>query len=519
MPKAVITIDSILGGQAPSKYFTGKDQYQASIAVDPDFPVGSEKKTSAVVIPTVYEKFSSTEIDSYPMWLVPTLKDSNIYAYMANGKFVSYNSSLASPSSIGTPTNGAGNGAAYYNNYLYLATTTDVSRYGPLSGSPSLANTFWTSTLSLTALTNTTYPTIRGVSLPNHPMHVHNNGVCYIGDFKDGLGMIHTLSTKKSTYEGEINDTVIPSAYNSLDLNWGFYPTCFASYNTDLVIGAIQTTNSTVKQGGAALFFWDTTSASFYRQVPIDDPYVTAIRNVNGVLHVFSGGGQGGMRISQYLGGDSVAEIAFLEDGLPPFPGAVEVVASRIFFGTPVTYPSAAGTVFSYGSKKASLPQSFHCIIKSTSAGANPVVTSIKAFLQDQNVSNQLVVGWGDDSAKGIDKKSASGTYGSVLRFPWFNVGKKFKIDKIQIPLAQTVAANMSLTPKIYIDDDVTTANQTLTAINSTNYPSKKNIVYKRPSITASPDHNFMLELNWAGTVACPVNFPITIDIDIVEDE
>jgi len=106
-----------------------------------------------------------------------------------------------------------------------------------------------------------------------------------------------------------------------------------------------------------------------------------------------------------------------------------------------------------------------------------------------------------------------------VLRFPWFNVGRKFKIDKIQIPLAQTVATNMSLTPKIYADDDVSTPAQTLTAINPTNYPSKKNIVYKRPSITVSPDHNFMLELSWAGTVACPVNFPITIDIDVVEDE
>ena len=519
MAKATLEIESILGGRAPSKYFVGDFQYQAGIAIDPDYPIGSEIMTSGAIVPTVYEKFSSTEVDSYPMWLITTTKNSNIYAYLANGKFVSYDSALANPASIGTPTSGAGNGGAYYNNYIYLSTPTDVSRYGPLNGSPSLANTFWTITLSLTALTNTTYPTIRGVSLPNHVMHPHNNGVLYIADFKDGQGLIHTLSTKKVTVEGDSNDTVIPSAYNSLDLPYGYYPTCFASYNTDLVIGAIQTTNSSVMQGKAALFFWDTTSSSFYRQVPIDDPYISGLQNVNGVLHLFSGSGQNGMRISQYLGGDSIAEIAFLEEGNTPFPGAIEAIASRIFFGTWTTYPATTGSVFSFGSKKSSLPQSFHNVIRTTSAGANPVVTAIRRFDQDSNVKAKLVVGWGNDSAKGIDKISTSGTYNSTIRFPWFNIGKKFRIEKIQIPLAVAVAANMSVTPKIYVDDEVTTAHQTLTEINNTNYSGKKNVIYKNPQLTANGEHNFMLELNFAGSVACPVTFPILIFVDIRDDE
>lgn len=521
MARAEIKIDSILGGMAPSKYFVGENQYLRSIAIDPDFSLGSEIKTSGAIVPTRYEKFSSTEIASNPMWCLNTTKNTNTYIYQSDGSVTSYDSSLGSETDVGTPTSGAGNGGAYYNNYIYFATPTDVSRYGPLNGSPSLVNTVWTgATLgSQTALTNTTYPTIRGVSIPNHAMHVHSDATLYMCDFKDGQGLIHRISTKKTTAEGDTDDSTIPSQYNVLDLPWGYYPTDIESYGTDIVISAIQTTDSTVMQGKGALFFWDTTSASFYRQVPVADPLVTALLNVNGILYIFSGNAQKGCRVSQYAGGDSVIQVGFLEEGNPPFAGAVESWANRIYFGSWVSKPEAAACVFAIGSKNEFLPQGFHNVIRSTASGASKNVTCLKHVLQADNITPQFVVGWGDGSAYGLDKKSSSATYDSIIQFPFFNIGKQFKIEKLQIPLTNAVGANMSITPKIYVDDNLSSGTA-LTVINNTNFPnSERNIVYKQPSNEFNPKHNMMLELAFAGTAELGVTFPITILVDILDDE
>lgn len=518
MPTVKFTVSSILGGNAPAKHFSGEGQYDSAVAIDPDYPVGSEIKTSGLPVPTRYEKFSGSNIDAYPLWFLNSPKDTKTYVYQSNGKFVSYDSSFASESLIGTPTNGAGQGAVYHNNYIYLATTTDVARYGPLNGSPSLTNGVWTgSTLGTqTALTNTTYPTLRGVSIPNHAMHVHSNNTVYLCDFKNGQGFIHSIKTTKVTVEGDTNDG---SAYNSLDLPFGFYPTDIESYGTDLVISAIKVVDNNIVQGSAALFFWDTISDSFYRQVPVKDTLVTSMLNINGSLFVFHGNAQRGFTVSQYAGGDSLQQVVFFEEGFPPLAGAVDAIGTKIVMGSWISYPETAGCVLSVGSKNLQLPQGLHNIVKSTSAGANPMVTALKQIQQDSSVTPKLIVGWGDDSAKGIDKYSTTATYASRIRFPWINIGQEFSISKIVIPLAATVAENMSVTPKIYVDDNASTAAETLQAINDTNYDGKKTITYKTPEIETRGEHNMMLELNFAGTVQLPINFPITIYVDITETE
>ena len=136
MPLKKITISSILGGQASTQYFASKDSYQSSIAVDPDLPLGSDVKASGCLIPCVYEKFSGANISGYPKWLLTNIKNALLYAYASDGKIVSYSATLGSETLVGTPTAGAGNGAVYYNNYLYFATPTNISRYGPLDGTP-----------------------------------------------------------------------------------------------------------------------------------------------------------------------------------------------------------------------------------------------------------------------------------------------------------------------------------------------------------------------------------------------
>lgn len=517
MSRFTIKIDNILGGISPAQYIAGANQYDSAIGIDPDMPLtDSSVKTSGLIRPTAMSKFSSTAVSGVPLWLLTNPKNSNVYSYNSDGEVISYSSSLGSETVVGTPTSGAGNGAEYYDNYLYFATPTDISRYGPLNGSPSLANTYWSSTLGKTALTNTTYPSINGVTLPNHPMKYHTGrNRLYFGDVVSGKGVIHYIATTKTTVEGDTNNG---STYNALDLRYGYYPTCIEVVDTDLVIGSIQGTNTTIDQAKATISFWDTTSTTPTKIIEkeLPDPYITAMKNVNGVLIVFTGNAQGGCRVLRFIGGYSFQEVAYFEECYPPLPGAVDHILNRVVFGGMTTYPEASASVYAIGSKNAklSINSPIHNILKATSSGSNGWVTALKYILHGNNKIRYPIIGWKDDSGYGLDKIST--TYGvNVWRSQTFRIGQPFTIDGIRIPMTASIGSNMTITPTLYIDD--LTTSSALSTINNTNYPnSEKNATQKITG--ASGKHNFLLELRWTGSALCMPSLPITITGETLSD-
>lgn len=510
MARTVRQIQSILGGVSPSYYFGGADVILSSCGIDPDFPVSSSVKTSGVIVPLAYTKFSGSTVTGFPKWIITNPKNTNTYIYGSDGGVHVANSSFAMQADLTTPTSGAGNGSAYYNNYLYFATPTNVSRYGPLDNSPSMTQTVWTgATLgSQTVLVNTTYPSIRGTTIPNHPMHVHSDGALYFGDVVAGQGVIHKIITKKVTDQGDTNNG---SLYNALDLPFGFMPTDIESYGNDLVISAIQTTDASINQGKAALFFWNTIDDSFYNQVPLPDPLCTALLNDNGVLKIWSGNASNGCRVSYYVGGQSVKDLYYLNEGSPPFAGAVDALGNRTVWGGFTTDPVSSASVFAFGSKDVRLPMGLHNIIKSTSAGATQNVTSLKYIQQASNVAPILIVGWGDGSAKGLDKYDSAGTISSVIRTRPEVIGGKFTLKKVQIPLGVAVAANMSCTVKVYIDGGLGSPT-TIATINNTNYAASDRLILATTEVIGNTD--FFLEFTFGGTVAMPVLLPITYEIE-----
>ena len=525
-----LSIKSILSGQTPTNYLGDDNSFNTSIAIDPDLPVGSDIKTSGILVPSRYEKFSGTEIDGFPNWIVTNNKTANTFVYTSAGKLHSFNSSIvmratdeASTALPITITGGAGNGAVYYNNFIYLAEATDISQYGGMDQGASIAKTenVWTGAkFGKTALANTTYPTLQGVVIPNHPMHVHTDNSCYIGDVIAGQGVIHRMNTKKTTIEGDTNGTTVPSAYNALDLPFGYYPTDIESYGTDLVIAAIRTTSSsTINQGSAALFFWDPTNTdTFYRQVQLPDPIVTALLNVNGILKIWSGNSVNGVRLSRYIGGETISEEAYQEEGVPPFAGAVDAQGSRVVWGGFTTYPESSASVMAYGSKNDSLPKGRHNIVRATSAGATPNINSLKFVQQADNISPRLIVGWGDASAKGLDKLSTTAAYNSVIRSKPFNINKEFILTRLTIPLAGAVDSNTTVTVKVFMDD--ASDSVTLATINNTNYSGKRKVLYKASELTsAKGENNFYIEIKWTGTTSMPVLLPIEMEVDVKDDE
>ena len=522
--KINLKIESILGGHSPTIFFkSGEGQFISSVGIDPDntyIPDSFSNRSLGVITPVSYSKFSNTEVNAAPIWIITNPKNAKVYTYLANGKFISYTATLTTETVIGTPTSGAGNGCVYYNNYIYLMTPTDVSRYGPLDGSPSLVNTVWTgATLgSQTALTNTSYPSYV-VNYPNHVGYVHTDNTLYFLDYKNGQGLVHKIKTSKVTNEGDTNDG---SAYNVLDLPFGYLPTDIKGYGTDLVILAMQTSDATLNQGQSALFFWDTISDSFYQQIPINDAMVTALINKNGQLYIFSGNRNNGFRVSKYIGGYSFIEIDFFEEGHSPFPGAVDSYGERLVLGSKITDPVDALSVFSFGYKNAKLPTNArHSIARPSSTGTNPVITSIKYAQQASGIHPRMLIGWKDDAGSGID--SLGGTPTSIFRSEMFMINRPFVIDNIRIPLSRTITSSTSIGVKIWYDNGTTT--KSLNTINNTNYTGLEVVAhYKSQEIEDATtanfqgQSNFFLEFTMNGADENQILLPVEIKVTTFDD-
>ena len=516
MALQTITINSILGGWQTSDYFGRSDEFLGSVGIDPDMPVtDTAAKPSGLIRPTAMAKFSASEVTGVPLWFVTNPKTDKTYLYANDGKVHTVDDDLTMGTALNSGnalSSSSGNGAAYYGNYAYFAKNADVARYGPLNGSAALTQDYWTSTLSLTAPTDTTYPSINGVEMPNHQMHRHTDDKLYFCDVNtDNEGILSYVKTTKTTVEGDTNDV---STHNALDFDYGQYPVCIETYGTDLAVAVIEGTDTTASQKPASISFWDTTSASFYKitSVELYDPLITAIKNVNGALYVFSGFATGGCRVSVFAGGYSLQEIAYIPDIYPPISsGAVDHVLGRIAWGTTTATPEASGSVFSYGSKELSFPTGIHNILNTTgSTGA--MATAVKYITQDGNIL-QPVVGWKDNSAKGLDKIST--TYGdyNIWRSERFRIGNKFNVNGIRMPLAQAIAANMTLTVKLLSANG--TASETVATINNTNNPGENYIeIYP----TDTYDNDFYLQLEWSGTALCTVAMPITINLEIHDE-
>ncbi len=500
MAQKPITIDGVLGGWSESYYLGSKGTFNVSLGIDPDYAIG-QTKSSGAIVPVGYEKFA--DLTGYPKWIITNPKTADTYVY-TSADFLKYDSDY-SESSLTLPTNGAGNGGVYYNDYIYLATPTDIARYGQLSGTPSLTNNAWTgATLgSLTALANTTYPSISGTSIPNHPMFSHSDNSVYVGDVVSGKGCLHRIITNATgTNDG--------SAYNVIDFPYGYYPTCIGNFGKDIAVGCIQgSANATTIQGEAKMFLWEVTNTdTFYDEVPLGDPLVTAIKNINGNLYVWSGN-LTSHRVRIYLGNQMFKDVCSVDDCPPPFQGAVDSEKGKTYWGGSTTYPENTASVFSFGSTS-NLGMGLHNVARSTATGANAMITALKAIQ-----SNKLVLGVGSDSEKQLEKYSATASINSTFRTMVFPINHRFQIERIKLSLGGAVTASTVITPKVYVDDG--SDSEALKVINSTNFSNSERII--KLSSTKIGNNNFFLEFAFSGTTSLPILLPITVYFKLLDNE
>lgn len=538
MSKRKIVIDSISGGLANYVHGQPDGTFLYGLGIDPEYPLGKLRyaPSGKALSPIVYTAFSGANVNSTPVAIITTPKNTNIYTVLNNGRLVSYSSSLGSETLIGTVTGSQAKGAFYYNNYIYITGTgasgTDVSRYGPLSNSPTLTNGVWTgATLgSQTALTNTTYPAFdENLSLPifNHWGHVHVDGAAYFCDSKNGQGLIHKIKTTKTTDEGDTNDG---SAYSVLDLPLGFHPVDIESYGTDLVIAAISSLSSTINSGNAALFFWDTISNTFYRQIEIPDPYVTAIINQNGNLRIFTSLSFLSCRMSTYIGGGSFQNNFSLPGTLAPYQGAIDVSGGRLFFGgtcplvNQVSVLSTKDTIYAYGSRGTNQNVGLIPTAYIDNFGGN-LGTALKII---GNVNNsfeavdypKIIYGNDGEQIYSLDVNSATEQF-SLFATPLFSIGRPFIIKKISFSMADSITADTLVRVHIYKDADNTInflGRDSYGDVHTTDFQlGTKNIVIEKDLLGKS---DFWVEFTFessGGSGIYGISLPIIIDLEILD--
>ena len=529
--KFTITIDNILGGRSALGNFGKEGQFRNSLAIDPDASeTSSSARASGYLVPvpaTALTNAIGSGIDDELLWMNLNPKDDDAYGYDRSGKVYRIRTGTYAISYLnnGTAlTASTGNGASYYDNFQYFAKNTDICRYGRLDGARTYNQTYWTSTLSLTDLGNgVTYPALKigTTRYPNHPMHVHVDDKLYIGDVAaagspNGKGLIHFIKTKRVTTEGDTNDG---STYNALDLGLGIWPIAIESYGTDLAISGYEgnTDSGNTRGKRAKIYFWDTTSASFNKEVELPDPLCSALKNVNGVLYAFCGNpGDVGVRILRFVGGYSFEEVAYLEDSQPPFQGAVDHLLNRVLFGGFSSSMGDYGCLYAIGSKIGRITTGVFNIMRTTTPNSTGVTVTSVLVPENTDLTNPTYyIAWrdgGGTSEFGIDRNAT--TYGqSRFQSEVFRLGKRFRIDEISIPTAQAIAANMTIAVAVVVDNGSTST--TVATINNTTYSGSQRQVVLRPSVIGN--HDFYLDLTWSGSSLVTVGLPITIKGEYIE--
>lgn len=516
-------------------HFAARGQFRASLGIDPAQPLDDgdgvySAISSGLLRPVAAQNFTSSTLTAAPMWMKANPKDANVYVLDANGSMYSVPAGFASAtglSDVGLLSSGGGNGFEYYDNYIYIAKNTDIARYGPLNGSAVFNGTYWTGTLAKTALVNTAYPTDfnLGLKYPNHVMHRHSDGKLYIADVVGNQGNIHYIATTKTSVEG---DTDNGSTYGKLTFGYGLWPFAIESYGSQLAIALNEITAQNIHQARAKVAFWDTTSTNFnsITWVEFPDSLITALRNVNGALYAFSGNyHSAGFRISKYAGANSFTEVWYQETGEPPFGGAVDAILNRVLAGTYTTVPESAACVWSHGLQKAALSNGVFNVMRST-APAIGAVTSVLVANDDELGFYVPIIGWSGDGQYGIDKQGTQ--YNNAPSVWWSDVkriGQPFDIKRVRIPLTTALAANMTITAKLYFDNGA--ASYALPIINSTTFPNTAEGGFGRVANmkiagdgtnVAGGQNSFWLELRWTGSALATVSLPILIEYDVIPD-
>ena len=136
MGKKLWVVDRFFGGQSEA----AKEGPKGSFLYGDRLDFKTDLTALSVNVKTT--KDSGTVITDLPKWIEHDATNDKTYAYGDDGNF--YRESAGTWAALTTPTTAAGQGMRVWNDYVYLRKTSVLARYGLLSGTPTLDQSWQT---------------------------------------------------------------------------------------------------------------------------------------------------------------------------------------------------------------------------------------------------------------------------------------------------------------------------------------------------------------------------------------
>lgn len=378
------------------------------------------------------EKVSSTTVTDWVKWMVRNpITTSELWALGDTGRVYQSTDSGATWSYVsGNSVASFGQGLAIWRDYLFVAGTTALDIYGPLSSSPS-----WT----------TAWKTLDSDSL-YHPILVGQDDILYIG-----AGRYISSLQELTTFNPGSGSTYSFTAH-ALDLPVNYRVKCLAELGKNLMIGTWQ--GLAVHETKIAdIFPWDRSSPTFNLPVRINENGVNAMLNVGNLLYILAGI-EGKIFVSNGVQTSEIAKIppsiADLAGGkfIYGSPGAIMNHQGRVHFGI-----SGGGSIPGMGvwSLRANGKDNVLQYENVISTGSDGTTNQLRVGALLAINRDVFLIGWNDNTTYGIDKISQTLKYTSYAGYfdsALYQVGtptNKRSFTQLDIQLARPLTTGQGI--------------------------------------------------------------------------
>ena len=339
-------------------------------------------------------KDSGTVVTDLPKWIEHDATNDRTYAYGDDGNF--YSENAGTWSALTAPTTAAGQGMRIWNDYVYLRKTSVLARYGLLSGSPTITQSWQTSNVQ-----------------------TENDH----GPINEFLGNLYFANGR---FLGEWDGTTW--TYNKITLPVGWKIRTMAVLGEDLWMGGWQGTNVYDYEKGF-LWSWNGTDTSVTNFFEVNEGAVNAMYTTDNNLY-FVAGSVGNLYVytGQVIKMRQLTLDLTASQYLDVFPGAMDSHRGNLIIG--LTGKTDSSTLvqglYSYGRTSKNYPRALnidHFISTLTSTGTTLKVGSLHSV-----GPNELYIGWEDTTAtNGIDKISGTTPYATAIWHSlWFDDGDPY---------------------------------------------------------------------------------------------
>ncbi len=326
-------------------------------------------------------KDSGTVITDLPKWIEHDAVNDKTYAYGDDGNF--YQESAGTWTALTAATTAAGQGMRIWNDYVYLRKNAAIARYGPLSSSPTLTQSWQTSNVQT------------------------------ITDHAPAIEFLGNLYVANGRYLGEWNDSTW--TYNKITLPVGWKIRAMAVLGEDLVMGGWIGSNVYDYETGF-LWVWNGTDTSVSSFLEVNEGAVNAMHVIDNNLYFISGAsGKAYVYTGQVIPLRQFTMELATSEYCDIFPGAMDSHAGKLLVGLAGKTDSTTLTqgVYSYGRTSKNYPRALN--IDSLISTGTKTGTTLKIGAVNSVGPNEVYIGWEDTTAtNGIDKISGTTPYASA---------------------------------------------------------------------------------------------------------